>query len=158
MVSMTKTPSRAEQTRDRKRRITLDLLRGGAFAKTAGAIRPAPTLRTLQINIGLVCNLACRHCHVESSPKRKEAMTWETLEHVLRIAREANDGAGVETIDITGGAPEMHEDFRRFVDAATGAGHRVMVRTNLTIMNVDGYTDLPQWYGQRKLHLVASLP
>ncbi|MEM6312842.1 MAG: arsenosugar biosynthesis radical SAM (seleno)protein ArsS [Planctomycetota bacterium] len=155
---MTKTRSRAEQTRDRKRRITLDLLRGGAFAKTAGAIRPAPMLRTLQINIGLVCNLACRHCHVESSPKRKEAMTWETLEHVLRIAREANDGVGVETIDITGGAPEMHEDFRRFVDAATGAGHRVMVRTNLTIMNVDGYTDLPQWYGQRKLHLVASLP
>jgi len=71
------------------------------------------SIETVQINIGLVCNLACRHCHVESSPKRKEAMDWPTLELVLDAGRRA----GAKTIDITGGAPEMNPHFRRFVRA-----------------------------------------
>ncbi|MFW6039173.1 MAG: radical SAM protein, partial [bacterium] len=68
-------------------------------------------LHTIQINIGLTCNLACRHCHVESSPKRDEQMDWPTLEMVL----DAAHCAGADGIDITGGAPEMNPHFRRFV-------------------------------------------
>jgi radical SAM/Cys-rich protein len=66
--------------------------------------------------------------------------------------------AGASLVDITGGAPEMHSDFRWFVDAALALGARVMVRTNLTILLEPGYTDLPAWFAARRVHLVASLP
>lgn len=112
------------------------------------------TIDTVQVNIGLVCNLACRHCHVESSPNRREQMSWQTMQQVLSAAERA----GAQTLDITGGAPEMHPHFCAFIDQAQSQGLRVMVRTNLTIMLQDGYTHLPQWYAQRGVHLVASLP
>ena len=112
------------------------------------------SIHTVQVNVGLKCNLACHHCHVESSPKRTEEMTWETMEMVLRAAEKA----GARTIDITGGAPEMNPQFRRFVDAAIARRYEVMVRTNLTIMLEEPYTDLPEFYAARRVHLVASLP
>ncbi len=114
----------------------------------------AATLDTVQVNIGLRCNLACRHCHVESSPARREAMSWSTMQQVL----DAADRAGAHTLDITGGAPEMHPDFRALVQAARAQSLKVMVRTNLTIMLEEGYTDLPDWYARQGIHLVASLP
>ncbi len=112
------------------------------------------SIRTVQVNIGLKCNLACHHCHVESSPTRVEEMTWETMELVLAAAEKA----GAKTIDITGGAPEMNPHFRRFVNAALDKGYEVMVRTNLTIMLEEGYTDLPEFFANRRVHLIASLP
>ena len=112
------------------------------------------TLDTVQVNIGLRCNLACRHCHVESSPTRKEQMTWETMAMVLDAARRA----GAKTLDITGGAPEMHPLFGGFVDAAIAQGLHVLVRTNLTIMLQPGYVNMPEFYAERGVHLVASLP
>lgn len=117
-------------------------------------LRPAPRVDTVQVNIGLRCNLACLHCHVESGPKRNEMMPRDTLEAVLR----AVEATGAGTVDITGGAPEMHPDFRWFVDAALARGTRAMVRTNLTILLEPGYTDLPRWFADRRVHLVASLP
>jgi radical SAM/Cys-rich protein len=123
--------------------------------KAAGLARLGGlSIETVQVNIGLRCNLACRHCHVESSPARREEMTWQTMEMVLSAAQRA----GVTTIDITGGAPEMHPQFRRFVNAAIEQKFHVMVRTNLTIMLEDGYRDLPTFYAQRHIHLVASMP
>src|ERR1041384_1098367 len=98
-----------------------------AVADAPGAPRQAEAITTLQVNVGLRCNLACHHCHVESGPKRPEAMDWATMELVLAAAR----AAGARTIDITGGAPELNPDFRRFVAAARAQGHEVMVRTNL---------------------------
>ncbi|MDA1196008.1 MAG: arsenosugar biosynthesis radical SAM protein ArsS [Planctomycetota bacterium] len=112
------------------------------------------SLRTVQLNIGLTCNLACLHCHVVSGPKRTEQMSRSTLEQVLRLAQDA----GAELIDITGGAPEMNPDFRWFVTAARARGHGVMVRTNLTILLEAGYTDLPEFFHEHGVHLVASLP
>ncbi|MEX2673078.1 MAG: arsenosugar biosynthesis radical SAM (seleno)protein ArsS [Phycisphaeraceae bacterium] len=109
---------------------------------------------TVQANIGLRCNLACHHCHVESSPKREEQMSWQTMQAVL----DAAERAGAHTLDITGGAPEMHPEFRRFVDAAVGRHLHVMVRTNLTIMLQQGYADMPEFFAERGVHLVASLP
>jgi len=120
---------------------------------TGDALRAA-SLDTVQVNVGLRCNLACRHCHVESSPTRSEEMRWETMELVLDAARRA--GAGV--IDITGGAPEMNPSFRRFVKAARASGFDVIVRTNLTILLDVGYEDIPALYRDERVHLVASLP
>jgi len=125
-----------------------------AIVRTTGAPLSAASVRTVQVNIGLACNLACLHCHVESGPKRTEAMSRETMAHVLAAVRVS----GADTVDITGGAPEMHPDFRWFVDEALALGARVLVRTNLTILLEDGYTDLPEWFATRVVHLVASLP
>jgi radical SAM/Cys-rich protein len=108
----------------------------------------------VQVNIGLRCNLACHHCHVQSSPARKEEMSWDTMLLVLDAARRA----GASTLDITGGAPEMHPRFREFVEAGLGQGLHVVVRTNLTIMLQPGYEDLPQFYATHGVHLMASLP
>jgi radical SAM/Cys-rich protein len=120
---------------------------------TGAPLRPA-SVRTVQVNVGLACNLACLHCHVESGPKRTEAMSRETMGEVLRAVR----ASGASAVDITGGAPEMHPDFRWFVDEVIALGRHVMVRTNLTILLEPGYTDLPAWCAGRGVHLVASLP
>jgi radical SAM/Cys-rich protein len=112
------------------------------------------SLQTVQVNINLNCNLACHHCHVESSPARTEQMSWQTMTQVLDAARRC----GARTLDITGGAPEMHPDFTRFVDAAVAQGLHVMVRTTLTILLQAGYTHLPRYLAERRVHLVASLP
>lgn len=114
----------------------------------------ARSIDTIQVNIGLTCDLACRHCHVESSPKRTEQMDWATMELVLAAARRC----GAETIDITGGAPEMNPCFRRFVRRVRNDGMTVMVRTNLTVMLRPGYLDLPAFYCEQGVHLIASLP
>ena len=120
---------------------------------TGGPLR-AESIQTVQVNIGLTCNLACHHCHVESSPKRHEQMDRPTMDLVL----DAADRAGASTIDITGGAPEMNPHFRWFVAEARRRNYHVIVRTNLTIMLQDGYADLPEFFAEHQVHLVASLP
>jgi radical SAM/Cys-rich protein len=125
-----------------------------AIVEATGLPLLPASISTVQVNIGLLCNLACLHCHVESGPKRTEAMSRETMALVLGAVRSS----GATVVDITGGAPEMHADFRWFVDAALELGVRVMVRTNLTILLDEGYTDLPDWFAARNVHLVASLP
>ncbi|MBI2923875.1 MAG: arsenosugar biosynthesis radical SAM protein ArsS [Planctomycetes bacterium] len=112
------------------------------------------SLETIQVNIGLRCNLACHHCHVESSPAKREEMSWETMQLVL----EAAGRAGVRSLDITGGAPEMHPRFREFVDRAVEQRLEVIVRTNLTIMLQLGFENMPRFLADRNVHLVASLP
>jgi radical SAM/Cys-rich protein len=111
-------------------------------------------ITTMQVNVGLVCNLECRHCHVASSPKRKEVMSWETMGHVLRAVREV----GCSVVDITGGAPEMNPHFERFVEAATSQGATVIVRTNLTILLQPGYENTARFMADRGVKLIASLP
>jgi len=137
---------------------TLTIAGQNAFDEAVQNVTGRPlsgiSIETVQANIGLRCNLACRHCHVESSPNRQEQMTWQTMREVLGAARRA----GAKTLDITGGAPEMHPHFREFVDEAQSSGLRVMVRTNLTIMLQRGYAGLPYWFAERGVHLIASLP
>ncbi len=124
------------------------------FLTACGQPLTALSARTIQVNIGLKCNLACRHCHVESSPHRTESMSWQTMQTVLDWAQRL----GIETLDITGGAPEMHTSFRRFVSEARKLGLHVIVRTNLTVMLLEEHRDLPHWLARRQVHLVASLP
>ncbi len=125
-----------------------------AVSAAEGAPPHGLSLQTVQVNIGLKCNMACHHCHVESSPKRDEMMTWETMTQVLDAARRC----GAQTVDITGGAPEMHPNFRRFVRAARAQGLGIMVRSNLTILNEPGFEDIPALFRELRVHVVASLP
>lgn len=111
-------------------------------------------IETIQVNIGLKCNLECAHCHVVSSPRRKEMMDWDTMECVITAAEESS----AKLVDITGGAPEMHPFFRRFVRKLRGKGFPVLVRTNLTILLQPGFETMPFFFREQEIQLCASLP
>jgi radical SAM/Cys-rich protein len=128
---------------------TLPLLRDSDFP----AIR-RDRLTTLQVNLGYRCNQQCLHCHVNASPKRKEAMARETVDQVLDFLRRS----GVTTLDVTGGAPELNPHFRDLVSAARSLGVHVLDRCNLTILNEPGQEDLAEFLAQNCVEVVASLP
>ncbi len=112
---------------------------------------------TLQVDLGSFCNLKCRHCHVSAGPDRTDkVMTRSTMESCLEAVA---GNASISTIDITGGAPEMHPDFKWFVAEAVKVAKKVMVRTNLTLMNNKAACDdIGEFLAARKVELVASLP
>ncbi len=109
---------------------------------------------TVQVNIGLKCDLACSHCHVVSSPRRTEEMSWETMTQVIQAAERIP----ARVVDITGGAPELNPNFRRFVTELRSRNFHVLVRTNLTVFFEPGNADMPKFYRDQGVHLVASLP
>ena len=112
-------------------------------------------VRTLQLNIGLRCNLACHHCHVESGPKRPEAMGRRGVERILALL-DANPQ--VEVLDITGGAPELNPHFQFLVRGARALSRRVIDRCNLTVFYEPGQTDTPEFLADNEVEVVASLP
>jgi radical SAM/Cys-rich protein len=111
-------------------------------------------VQTIQVNLGLLCNLSCRHCHVEANPKRTEIMSWETMQSVVRLALALPEAR----VDLTGGAPELNPNFRPLVERLREAGGQVQVRTNLAVFFEPGQADTPEFMADRGLHLVASLP
>ncbi len=113
------------------------------------------TARVLQVNLGKLCNQACRHCHVGAAPSRLEMMERSTADEVLRLLQ--NDPT-IETLDLTGGAPELNESFRHLVEEAARLGRHVIDRCNLTILSVPGQEDLPRFLAGCKAQVVASLP
>ena len=115
----------------------------------------AVSLKTFQVNIGRKCNQACRHCHVNASPDNTKEMTFETVEKCLEIIRSVPE---IETIDLTGGAPEMNENFRYFVEESRKVGKHVIDRCNLTILEEPGYEYLYEFLADNQLEIVASLP
>ncbi len=117
------------------------------------AIRRAQP-NTLQINVGYKCNQACYHCHVNASPKRKEQMSRETLETVLEFLNRS----AIQTVDITGGAPELNPYFRELVTRARALQKHVIDRCNLTILEEPGFTDLPEFLAANNVEITASLP
>jgi radical SAM/Cys-rich protein len=123
-------------------------------SKLIGAQLRSEKIDTLQVNVGKLCNQACKHCHVDASPKRTEIMRRETIDECLRVLREYK----IPTLDITGGAPELIPDFRYFVIEARKIGAKVIVRHNLTVMFEDGQTDLPEFFAENAVEVVSSLP
>jgi radical SAM/Cys-rich protein len=109
---------------------------------------------TLQVNLGYTCNLSCVHCHVNAGPNRTEQMDDATIDLVLQVLREA----GIGTLDLTGGAPEMNPHFRRLVRGARELGVKVMDRCNLTILEQPGHEDLADFLAEQQVEIVASLP
>lgn len=114
----------------------------------------AAGITTLQVNLGRVCNQTCSHCHVDAGPDRRESMSAQVAEACLQLAARA----GITTLDITGGAPEMNAQFRRLVTGARALGRRVIDRCNLTILEAPGYTDLSEFLAANQVEIVASLP
>jgi radical SAM/Cys-rich protein len=112
-------------------------------------------ITVLQVNLGRKCNLACTHCHVEASPKRTEELTPEICQQIIQLI---NQFPQIETVDLTGGAPEINYGFREIVEAAKAKNKEVIVRSNLTIFFEEGYQYLPAYFAQHKLRVVASLP
>jgi radical SAM/Cys-rich protein len=114
----------------------------------------ASTVQTLQVNVGKLCNQACKHCHVDAGPKRTEIMTRETAEQVIAAVRKFR----ISTLDLTGGAPELNPNFRYLVIEARTAGAHVMVRHNLTVMFELGQADLPDFFRAQQVEVISSLP
>ena len=119
------------------------------------------SIETLQVNITLKCNQACLHCHVDSSPKRTEQMSKETVDRCLEILR---DNPQIENLDLTGGAPELNPHFDYFVLEAKKLGKHVLVRHNLTV-TIDGDPTtneskmyLPKFYADNNVEVISSLP
>ncbi|MDX1519110.1 MAG: arsenosugar biosynthesis radical SAM protein ArsS [Gammaproteobacteria bacterium] len=111
-------------------------------------------IKTLQINITLKCNQACFHCHVNASPKRTEMMDGETLGHIYKYL----DRGHIEILDITGGAPELHPEFRSIVTRAIKSGIHVIDRCNLTVLEEPGQEKTMDFLAGQQVEIVASLP
>ncbi len=119
-----------------------------------GTLRRGAT-RTLQVNVGKRCNQACHHCHVDAGPLRTENMTRETAERVLALLRRS---PGIETVDLTGGAPELNPNFRDLVRGARACGAAVIDRCNLTVLFEAGQEDTADFLADAGVHIIASLP
>ena len=125
------------------------------FAQRLGEPLTKLPITVLQINLGRRCNLACQHCHVEAGPKRTEELSAEVCDQLMAVIEGFPQ---LQTVDLTGGAPEINYGFRPLVETARRAGKRVMVRTNLTVFFEPGYGDLPDYFARHQLQVVASLP
>lgn len=109
---------------------------------------------TLQVNLGYRCNQQCLHCHVNAGPNRKEQMAPETVDTIIALLASGR----INTLDLTGGAPELHPDFRRLVTVARENGVHVIDRCNLTILNEPGQEDLAEFLAEQGVEVIASLP
>jgi radical SAM/Cys-rich protein len=130
-------------------RETLPLLQASDFPRLERR-----RLTTLQVNLGYTCNQACLHCHVNAGPSRKEQMSHEVIDEVLRFAAASQ----VSTLDLTGGAPELNPHFRDLVSKARGMGIRVIDRCNLTVLEEPGQEGLAGFLAGQEVEIVASLP
>lgn len=128
---------------------TLPLLQVSDFpALRRGAVT------TLQVNLGYRCNQSCLHCHVNAGPNRTEMMDEATMALIVEVLR----ARGIATLDLTGGAPELHPGFRALVQQARALGVRVIDRCNLTIVHEPGQQGLAAFLADNEVEIVASLP
>ena len=125
------------------------------FSKKIAIPLTKDKITVLQINLGRKCNLACTHCHVEASPKRTEELSSQVCQQLVELIDRFPQ---IQTVDLTGGAPEMNYGFRPIVEAARAKGKEVIVRSNLTIFFEPGYADLPEYFARHQLRVTASLP
>ncbi len=132
-----------------------------SFIKERGVNITPLSLKTLQVNITRLCNQTCVHCHVDASPKRTEQMSMETVNRCLEILEQCDE---IETLDITGGAPELNPHFDYFVENASKLKKRLIVRHNLTV-TIDGNPVtgeskeyLPEFFAKHRVEVVSSLP
>lgn len=125
-----------------------------ALANTGLHPLRATDIDVLQINLGRRCNLTCRHCHVDAGPDRREVMSDEVVDACLSVLESTDIG----TLDLTGGAPELHPRFEDFVRRGHALGRQVMTRSNLVVLLRPNYRHLPEFFAERRVEIVASLP
>lgn len=126
------------------------------FVDGAGQTLVRDRMDILQVNMGYVCNLRCRHCHLEAGPDRREAMSREVVNDCLRFAADA----GAIDVDITGGAPEANENLPYFIGELRRLQNvkRIIVRSNLAILEEPGKTHLPEFFAAHGVEVVSSMP
>jgi len=119
-------------------------------------LRPlkATGITVLQLNVGKLCNQTCRHCHVDAAPDRTESMSRETA----ALCIEALATSDIPTVDITGGAPELNQNFRWLVEQARSLQRHVMDRCNLSVLLLPAQADLAEFLAAHHVEIVASLP
>ncbi len=111
-------------------------------------------LSVLQVNLGYLCNQQCLHCHVNAGPRRTEIMTRDTVDDVINVIKSG----AIDTLDLTGGAPEMNPDFEYLVREARLLGVKVIDRCNLTVLSEPGFEHIADFLAEQKVEVVASLP
>jgi len=137
-----------------RQRDALSALSHAQFHVKAGSLVPS-AIEIFQVNVGKLCNMTCRHCHVDAGPDRTdEMMSRETVDLCLA----ALDRTQARVVDITGGAPELNPHFRYLVDQCVARGKHVMDRCNLTVLLTGPCRDLPAWFAERSVEVVCSLP
>jgi radical SAM/Cys-rich protein len=109
---------------------------------------------TLQVNVGLLCNQACRHCHLEAGPECQEIMTADTMDQVIDFARRG----GFKTVDLTGGAPELNPHLKDLISGLSSFAPRIMLRSNLTAIADDDHESLLELCKEHRVIFIASLP
>ena len=141
------------------REVTLGSVPAPSFEGSIAAAGHAPLRRgrttTLQVNVGKRCDLACHHCHVEAGPKRTEALDEKLAARVLDVLVSSPE---LDTLDLTGGAPELNPHFRGLVRGARALGRRVIDRCNLTVLFEPGQEDTAEFLAREGVEVVASLP
>lgn len=125
---------------------------GDALRRHGLSLRRGRT-STLQVNVGAVCNLSCRHCHLSAGPDRAEAMTRQTAEEVIAYAERG----GFSTVDITGGAPELNPNLERLITGVKPFVQKTIVRSNLTLFT-GGRERLPEFFAENGVVIATSLP
>jgi radical SAM/Cys-rich protein len=126
-----------------------------SFSTKVDSFLPALSLKTFQINVGRWCNQTCRHCHVDASPKRTEAMNHTTAERCIQLIESI---PSIQTVDITGGAPEGNTEFTYLVKESKRLGKHVIDRCNLTILEEEGFEYLYEFLSSQNIEIIASLP
>lgn len=114
----------------------------------------ADTIRILQMNLGYRCNMFCKHCHINAGPARTEFMSEDIIDTVLQILRDHD----IDTLDLTGGAPELNPSFRSLIQEAHAYCRHIIVRSNLTVFFEEGLEDIPEFYAEHDVEVIASLP
>lgn len=122
--------------------------------KIGGSLKKDP-IRILQVNLGKKCNMACAHCHVDAGPHRNEELNKDALQDILALIERFDQ---IQSVDLTGGAPEMNNGFRDIVHTTRKYNKEVIDRSNLTIFFVPGFEDLPDFLADNEVKVVASLP
>jgi radical SAM/Cys-rich protein len=125
-----------------------------SFAERLTVPLRAAGIESLQINVGYRCNLKCRHCHVEAGPQRTQIMSKQVMAQCLQIIQSHP----IPTIDITGGAPEMHEGLPWFLQKCADLNRRLLVRTNALILLERGYEGFIDLYARHSVEVIVSLP
>ena len=114
----------------------------------------ATGMTVFQINVGKLCNQACKHCHVDAGPDRTERMSRDTAE----LCMQALATTDIPTVDLTGGAPELNPNFRWLVEQARGLGRHVIDRCNLSVLLIPSQADLAEFLAAHRVEIIASLP
>ncbi len=123
------------------------------FLSTAGLLH-SYKVTGFQVNLGRLCNLNCNHCHLSASPQSAEVMPWAVMEIISRVI----DKNGITRIDITGGAPELNPDLRKFIDRIFRPERIIYLRTNLVALLEPQQKNLANYFSKKSVNLVASLP